>query len=41
LRPDYLHGTYTLISQSGHGPAVLERVPLQAVEKYLNMGTST
>jgi hypothetical protein len=36
--PNY--GTYTLISQSGHGPAVLERVPLQAIEEYLHRGSS-
>jgi hypothetical protein len=32
--PEYL--TYTLISQSGFGPAVLKSVPMQAIEQYLN-----
>jgi hypothetical protein len=32
--PEY--PTYTLISQSGNGPAVLERVPLQEIENYLH-----
>jgi hypothetical protein len=36
--PNY--GTYTLISQSGDGPTVLERVPLQEIENYLHMGSS-
>jgi hypothetical protein len=36
--PNY--GTYTLISRSGDGPAVLERVPLQAIEDYLHRGSS-
>ena len=36
--PNY--GTYTLISQSGDGLAVLERVPLQAIEDYLHRGSS-
>lgn len=37
--PDY--GTYTLVSRSGDGPTVLEHVSMQAIEDYLNMGSST
>ncbi|HEY5357271.1 MAG TPA: hypothetical protein VIJ82_06200 [Streptosporangiaceae bacterium] len=34
--------TYTLISQSGIGPAVLERVPLQEIEHHLhNVGPAS
>lgn len=36
--PDY--ATYTLISRSGDGPAVLERASLQAIEEYLHRGSS-
>jgi hypothetical protein len=36
--PDY--GTYTLISQSGSGVAVLERASMQAIEEYLHRGNS-
>jgi hypothetical protein len=36
--PDY--GTYTLISQSGNGAAVLERASMQAIEEYLHRGNS-
>jgi hypothetical protein len=32
--PEY--PTYTLISQSGFGPAVLQSVPLQAIEQYFH-----
>jgi hypothetical protein len=39
-RPEY--PTYTLISQSGNGPAVLERVPLQEIEHHLhNVGPAS
>jgi hypothetical protein len=36
--PDY--GTYTLISQSGNGAAVLECASMQAIEEYLHRGSS-
>ena len=36
--PDY--GTYTLFSQSGSGPAVLEHASMQAIEEYLHRGSS-
>jgi hypothetical protein len=36
--PDY--PTYTLISRSGDGPALLERAPLQLIEEYLHRDSS-
>jgi hypothetical protein len=35
------YGTYTLISQSGDGPTVLEHASMQEVEDYLSVGSSS
>jgi hypothetical protein len=35
------YGTYTLISQSGDGPAVLKHASMQQIEDYLTMSAST